>query len=78
MKPIYSGHHRDIKIVSIIERRRLDSGSFQIDYFASELALEVLRYSVIDPKVCQEVVVGRREPKEIRTGNSRKFLFLWT
>ena len=58
----YSGHHRNLKIVSIIERWPIHRGFSQTGFFfASETCSRVLGYSAIDPKMCQEAGVGRRK-----------------
>ena len=61
VKPLYSGHHRDLKKVSAIERCPLRGGSSQIRLFYFKNLLWVLGYSEIYPKVCQKAGFGRRK-----------------
>ena len=64
VKPLYSGHHWDLKIVSVIER-----GVCYIEvlpklaYFASKTCSRVLEYSAINPKVSR---VRCQEKKELK------------
>ena len=54
LKPLYGGHLRDTKIVSVTERCLLNGGSSQINSLCfKNLLSKVLKYSGIDPKVCQ-------------------------
>ena len=56
MKPLYSGHHWDLKIVSAIERRPLGVRYREVlpklAYFATKTCSSVLGYSTIEFKVC--------------------------
>ena len=61
MKPLYSGHDRDHKIVSIIESVRFIEFLPKLAYFTSKTYSPVLGYSAIEPKVRQKVGVGRRK-----------------
>ena len=54
-KPLYIRHHRDLKMVPVLGRCLLHRNSSLIDLFCSKL----LRYSGINPKVCQEAGIGR-------------------
>ena len=64
VKPLYSGHHWDLKIVSVIERFLYIEVLPKLAYFTSKTYSRVLGYSVIETAVCQKVFVGRRNPKD--------------
>ena len=60
VKPHYRGQHRDLKIVSVIERCPVHrEGLPKLAYFTSKPYFRVLGYRVIEPKVYQKVGAGR-------------------
>ena len=61
VKPRYSGHHRDLKTMPVIERFPYIEVLPRLAYFTSKTYSRVLGYSVIETKVCQKFGVGRRK-----------------
>ena len=62
VKPLYSGHHRYLRIVFVIERSPLHRGYSQIGlFYFKDLPKGMLGFSAMDPKVFQEAGVGRRK-----------------
>ena len=58
MKPLYSGHHQNLKSYRGV---RYIEVLPKLASFTSKPYFRVLGYSVIEPKVCQNVGVGRNQ-----------------
>ena len=65
VKSLYSGNHRDLKIVSVYWGARYIEVLPKLAYFASKTCSGVLGYNPIDPEVChcKEQVVGHVQQK---------------
>ena len=74
MKTLYGRHHQNLKIVSVKERDRYIGVLPKLAYFALKPCSRVLGYCAIDPKVCQEANVGRRQ--SLKTVHQRIYVYM--